>query len=139
MLAAEKEHAAQQGTAMFFIRMAFWLGLAVMLLPTDAQQQAKLYSTAVHAVERASTFCDRNARTCEMGAQAWAAFLKKAEFGARLVGDMISSRTGQPETAAVASPPRQKLSATARTDVQNTLLPTDLEPTWRGPSARNGI
>ena len=42
MLAAEKEHAAQQGTAMFFIRMAFWLGVAVMLLPTDAQQQARL-------------------------------------------------------------------------------------------------
>ena len=137
MLAAEKEHAAQQGTAMFFIRMAFWLGVAVMLLPTDAQQQARLYSTAVHAVERASTFCDRNARTCEMGAQTWAAFLKKAEFGARLLGDMLASR--QPETAAVATPPRQKVSASTRSDVQNTLLPTDLEPTWRGPSARSGI
>jgi hypothetical protein len=139
MLAAEKEHAAQQGTAMFFIRMAFWLGVAVMLLPTDAQQQARLYSTAVNAVERASTFCDRNTRTCEMGAQAWAAFLKKAEFGARLVGDMISSRVGHPETAALATPPRQKVSTATRADVQSTLLPTDLQPAWRGPSARNGI
>lgn len=124
---------------MFFIRMAFWLGVAVMLLPTDAQQQARLYSTAVNAVERASTFCDRNARTCEMGAQAWAAFLKKAEFGARLLGDMLTSSTRQPETAAAPAPPRQKVSAATRAGVQNTLLPADLEPSWRGPSARRGI
>ena len=72
---------------MFFIKLAFWLGVAVLLLPTDAQQQARLYTTATSAVERATTFCDRNPATCTTAASAWATFLKKAEFGARLVGD----------------------------------------------------
>ena len=47
---------------MFFIKLAFWLGVIVLLMPTDAQQQARLYTTATAAVERATTFCDRNAK-----------------------------------------------------------------------------
>ena len=35
---------------MFLIRVAFWLGLAVVLLPTDERQQARLYNTAVATV-----------------------------------------------------------------------------------------
>ena len=63
---------------MFFIKLTFWLGVIVLLLPTDQEQQARLYTTAVHTIERATTFCDRNARTCEVAGQAWATFLKKA-------------------------------------------------------------
>ena len=47
---------------MFLIRLAFWLGLVVLLLPTDERQQARLYGTAVATVERVTTFCDRNAQ-----------------------------------------------------------------------------
>ena len=68
---------------MFLIRMVFWLGLIVVLLPTDERQQARLYNTAVATVERITTFCDRNAQACNAGADFWAAFVKKAEFGAR--------------------------------------------------------
>ena len=39
---------------MFLIRMAFWLGLLVWLLPTDEHQQARLYTTALATVERAT-------------------------------------------------------------------------------------
>jgi hypothetical protein len=120
---------------MFFIRLAFWLGVIVMLLPTDAQQQARVYNTAVHAVERASTFCDRNVRTCELGAQTWASFLKKAEFGVRLLGDLITSggRSSEPDPA---TPPlRQKASAGGNVDRRGTLSAADLQPAWRGPAS----
>jgi hypothetical protein len=118
---------------MFFIRLAFWLGVIVMLLPTDAQHQARVYNTAVYAVERASTFCDRNARTCELGAQAWASFLTKAEFGVRLLGDLIASggRNNEPEPAA--PPLRQKASASGMVEPRGTLSAADLQPAWRGP------
>ncbi len=120
---------------MFFIRLAFWLGVAVMLLPTDAQQQARVYNAAVTAVERASTFCERNPRACEMGAQAWASFLKKAEFGARLVGDMLTSGGRQAGPDVPPAPSRHKGSAAAVGGMHGTLSAADLQLPWQGPAA----
>jgi hypothetical protein len=79
---------------MFLIRAAFWTGLVVLLLPTDERQQARLFGAATTAVERVTTFCDRNTRTCEVGSEVWAAFLKKAEFGARMAFELITTRGG---------------------------------------------
>ena len=116
---------------MFFIKLAFWLGVVVLLLPTDAQQQARLYQTAVTTIERASTFCDRNARTCEIAAEGWASFLKKAEFAARLAGDLIAQQGRQQ------APERPEGTPSgASSSVHGTLLPTDMEAGWRGPAAR---
>ena len=88
---------------MFLIRVAFWLGLVVVLLPTDERQQARLYNTAVATVERVTTFCDRNAQACTAGAEFWATFVKKAEFGARMAVDLVSSG-GRKEAEAVPTP-----------------------------------
>ena len=85
---------------MFLIRVGFWVGLAVLLLPTDERQQARLYSTAVTTVERVTTFCDRNAQACAAGAELWAIFVKKAEFGARMAIDLVSTSGRQDEDAA---------------------------------------
>lgn len=113
---------------MFFVKLAFWLGLVVMLLPSDAQQQARLYTTATTAVERVTTFCDRNARTCTLSAEAWATFLRKAEFAARLVGDMINTgarQSGLEPFQGEAQAPGRKMSGT--------LTPMDMQPSWRAP------
>ena len=72
---------------MSLLRLAFWLGLLVLLLPTDEAQQARFMSFARTALGRVSTFCDRNGNACEAGSAAWALFLRKAEFGVRLVGE----------------------------------------------------
>jgi len=77
---------------MFLIRMAFWLALIVMVLPSDRERQAQLYQTATETVHRAATFCDRNAALCAQGAQHWAVFRTKLEFGAKLVFDVASER-----------------------------------------------
>jgi uncharacterized protein DUF5330 len=123
---------------MFLIRMVFWLGLLVVLLPTDERQQARLYNTAVATVERITTFCDRNAQACNAGADFWAAFVKKAEFGARMAVDLISSG-GRKEPEAVPTParvepqaPRSRPEPRVRPPDRGTLSPTDLTPTWRG-------
>ena len=105
----------------------------MLLLPTDAQQQARLYTTATSAVERATTFCDRNAGNLRHGREAWATFLKKAEFGARLVGDLISSSGRQARTRR--QPPRHNTSANS-SDRAAPCSPADMQPAWRGPSAR---
>jgi hypothetical protein len=118
---------------MFFIKLAFWLGIVVMLLPSDEQQQARLYGTAATAIERVTTFCDRNASLCAKGAEAWSTFLKKAEFGARLVGDLVTSG-GRPDPTALTAP--RKTSANADAGRRGTLSPMDLQPEWRGPPGR---
>lgn len=133
---------------MFLIRLAFWLGLVVLLLPTDERQQARLYNTAVATVERAVTFCDRNAGLCAAGADFWATFLKKAEFGARVAIDLVSSG-GRREEAAVPTPvrlepqrpkgmPEPRLEPRAQPAPRGTLTPADLAPAWRGQAQRTG-
>lgn len=76
---------------MGLLRVAFGVGLVVLLLPSDEGQQQRLYQNASYAVERATTFCDRNARTCETASSAWSVFVRKVEFGAKLVYDMATS------------------------------------------------
>ena len=129
---------------MVLIRLAFWLGLVVLLLPTDERQQAKLYGTAVSTVERVTTFCDRNAQLCSASGDFWATFLRKAEVGARVVGDLITSSGRKDEvtpavevvpTPAPAPAPadfRRRPEPRAYPSVQGTLTPTDLSPSWRG-------
>jgi hypothetical protein len=120
---------------MFLIRLAFWLGLVVLLLPTEERQQARLYNTAVATVERAVTFCDRNAGLCAAGADFWATFLKKAEFGARVAIDLVSSggRREEPVPTPIRLEPQRP-----RAMPQGTLTPDDLTPAWRGRMQRAG-
>lgn len=119
---------------MFIIRTALVLGAAVLLLPTDEKQQAKLYGTATHAVERIGGFCGRNPETCKQGGELWAVFAKKAEFGGRLVLDLISDRG---RSAAQMQPVATQAAANAPSQT-GTLRPTDLEPRWRGTPTRSG-
>jgi hypothetical protein len=127
---------------MFLIRAAFWIGLVVLLLPTDASQQARLYDTAAATLERITTFCDRNARTCEVGSEVWTAFLKKAEFGARMAFELITSRgASKDEDGARVEPASAKGKAEKKSPQQpprGTLTPTDLNPPWRGQPQRQG-
>jgi hypothetical protein len=116
---------------MFLIRLTFWFALVVLLLPADEHQQARLYASATAAVERATSFCDRNQRTCAMGSQLWAAFLKKAEFGLRMALDLASSPA---RSNGEASPTREGPRRPA-VETRGTLTPNDLAPAWRGGAA----
>jgi hypothetical protein len=115
------------------MRLAFWLSLLVLLLPTDAAQQARFSSFANAALERLASFCDRNSRTCDAGSEAWSVFLKKAEFGVRLVGDLLGAggRHGPEQAGEV--PPYVPDKRFGKADPRGTLSPSDLyDPPWRG-------
>ena len=121
---------------MFLIRTAFWMGVVVLLLPTDKQQQTKLVDTASTAIERLTTFCDRNQQTCAKGAELWAVAKTKAEFGVRMAIDLINERGNKGPNegvrAAATQAPAGRLQPT-----RDTLRPDDLKPAWRG-SQRTG-
>jgi hypothetical protein len=122
---------------MSLLRLAFWLALLVLLLPTDAAQQARFTSFASTALERLSSFCDRNGRTCDAAAAAWANFLRKAEFGVRLVGDLLGAGGRQIAEQSPGKPPaleKRRDKRLGKADPRGTLAPSDLyEPPWRAP------
>lgn len=120
---------------MFLIRIAFWVALIALLLPTDQRQQEKLMSAASETAQRVSTLCERNAVACERGAHYWGVFKQKLEFGARLAYDLASERlSGKSAVQEPASPP---VSPPARVDrAKGSLTPADLAPDWRVKSAR---
>jgi hypothetical protein len=127
---------------MFLIRVAFFLAIVVILLPSDERQQAYLQETIGGAIENVSTFCERKPNTCAAASDLWATFVKKAEFGARLAAELVNKRMrGGEETSPLREPAMWR---GPRTDgvaepERGTLRPTDLTPTWRGPYRRTGI
>ena len=78
---------------MFLIRTAFWVGLVVLLLPTDRQQQEHLAGFARQKLNWAMTYCEREPVSCERAQEVWALFLTKAELGAKLAIEMIQHGT----------------------------------------------
>ena len=125
---------------LFLIRTAFWLMIIVLLLPTDAQQRSEVYGTAQAAVNDVVTFCDRNPETCARGKDAFSVFVQKAQFGARMLMDLINGRTKSGEEEAPSSetqllfePPSFDVSASPAS--QDTLNAEDREEAWSGPDA----
>ena len=127
---------------MLLIRTTLLVGLGVLVLPTDEASQTRFYGSARTAMGWTVTFCDRNPDTCTQGRQAWAVFLKKAEFGAKVAFDLISERNKHvAETATQTTKPVDAHPAAADPVSvlrRGTLKPGDLEPAWRGKVARAG-
>jgi Family of unknown function (DUF5330) len=89
----------------FLLRMTFWLGLVLVLLPRDkTPDSAKVpqigaseaVQAATAAVSDMSQFCKRQPTACEVGGQAATVIGQRAADGARKVYNII---TDKPEKA----------------------------------------
>jgi hypothetical protein len=130
----------------FLLRMAFWLGLVVLLLPTGHSSSdsgatepsaAEAVSAAGAAVADIRQFCDRRPEACTVGAQAAAAFGHKARAGAKMLYDFLNEKLGPMETGSIDAIVGGGTSEPSAAKSQNTLTPADLKPEWRGPRPRN--
>lgn len=126
----------------FLIRMAFWLSVVLVLLPSGgAKQTAAAPSAEIGAVEAVSAasatvgdmrqFCTRQPEACALGSQAAVAFGQRAQAGAKMVYELINERTTPRETGSIATKGAKPAVTLARPS-QNTLTPADLAPAWRG-------
>jgi hypothetical protein len=122
------------GRVMFFLlRMAFWLGVVCVLVPssnagnTDAKiDPGQALTVATAAMSDARGFCERQPQACEAGGQVATALGHKAEAGARTLYQFISAKlTEKPEEKAAEKTP--SLPA------QGTLTADDLQPAYREP------
>src|SRR5262245_13471457 len=96
---------SSMGRVMFFLlRVAFWIIVALALLPTGSSQpvaQAAKFGTAdaglaaTATVSDMSAFCERQPEACKVGAQAAAVIGQRAQAGAKMVYEFISDRVAR--------------------------------------------
>lgn len=93
----------------FLLRMAFWLGLVLVLLPTDKTPNSDkapqigasdAISAATAAVSDMSQFCNRQPAACTVGGQAANVIGARAQSGAKKVYQFITDKNEKNDTKA---------------------------------------
>jgi len=130
----------------FLLRMTFWLGVILVLLPSVGSQPAPKMQVgdAVSAARATVTdmrqFCERQPDACFIGSQTAVAIGQRAQAGAKILYEFLNERFGPTQTGAVgAANPSESGAATPlppRRPTQHTLAPEDLAPAWHGPQPR---
>src|SRR5262249_38070738 len=102
--------AGKQGWVMrFLLRMAFWLAVVLVLLPSVGTQPApktqigasEAVSAAKATVSDLRNFCERQAEACTVGTQAAVAIGQRAQAGAKMLYEFLNEQLGPQETGAV--------------------------------------
>ena len=140
----------------FLLRMAFWLSVVLILLPSGSAQRAPSTSDvgASAAISAASAtvqdlrgFCARQPEACAVGSQAAVTIGYRAQAGAKMLYDFLTEALAPRETSSLPRNAGQHGSV-AKTALdksspdrasQNTLTPGDLAPAWRGPQSRKDV
>ena len=123
----------------FLLRMAFWLTVVCVLLPSggtqstspDAQIDAVQAATlAGAAVSDMRGFCARQPDACEVGGKVAVALGHKAEAGARTIYEFISAKLNEKSVPAEKTTVRHVPASTAN---HGTLTAADMAPAWHAP------
>jgi hypothetical protein len=121
----------------FLLRVAFWLSIVLVLLPsgdyrpkdqTSRIGAADAVNAATAAVSDLGGFCSRQPNACEVGGHAAVAFGQRAQAGARYLFELLQDSMAP---AATGSVPRAQAGKSPHS--QSTLTPADLQPEWRAP------
>lgn len=140
----------------FLLRITFWLGLVLVLLPRDKTPEseklpqigaADAVQAATAAVSDVTQFCKRQPAACEVGGQAATIIGQRAQDGAKKLYQIINDKKEQLEktdktdkkapdhTGSIAL--AGEGDAVASEAPRDTLSQDDLALEWRGPTASN--
>ena len=115
----------------FLLRITFWLGLVLVLLPRDKTPEseklpqigaADAVQAATAAMSDMSQFCKRQPAACEVGGQAATVIGQRAADGARKVYSIITDKvekTDKPEKTEKQEPaekPHKKMPGADKSD-----------------------
>jgi hypothetical protein len=124
----------------FLLRMAFWLGLVLVLLPREKTPESdklpqlgasEAVSAASAAVSDMSQFCKRQPAACEIGGQAATVIGQRAQQGARKLYQIITDKKASDHTGSIGGA-ENTAPAPAAAAPRDTLAPDDLLAEWRG-------
>ena len=125
----------------FLLRITFWLGLVLVLLPRDKTTEsdkvpqigaADAVQAATAAVSDMSQFCKRQPAACEVGGQAATIIGQRAQDGARKLYQIITDKKGSDHTGSIDGADIAVAEAP-----HDTLTQDDLALDWRGPETPN--
>ncbi|MDB5619959.1 DUF5330 domain-containing protein [Tardiphaga sp.] len=121
----------------FLLRMAFWLGLVLVLLPRDKTTESdKLpqigtsdaVSAAGAAMSDMGQFCTRQPAACEVGSHAATVLGERAKEGAKKIYQIITDKKPD-HTGSIGGEGDQPGEAAG--PPPDTLTPDDLAAEWR--------
>jgi hypothetical protein len=124
----------------FLLRMAFWLGLVLVLLPREKTPESdklpqvgasEAVSAATAAVSDMSQFCKRQPAACEVGGQAATVIGQRAQDGARKLYRIITDKRPPDHTSSIDGVMSADASLAGAVP-HDTLTPDDLQAEWRG-------
>ena len=105
----------------FLLRMAFWLGVILVLLPSGGSQPTpKAQVSATDAVSAAKAavvdmrqFCERQPEVCVVGSQAAVTIGQRAQAGAKMLYEFLNEPGMQPSVGIFGFPEAAGLTAPA--------------------------
>ena len=127
----------------FLLRMVFWVGLVLVLLPGDKTPESdklpqvgasEAVSAATAAVSDMSQFCKRQPAACEVGGQAATVIGQRAQAGARKLYQIITDKRAPDHTGSIGGIENTDPSPTEMAP-RETLTPDDMQVEWQAPPA----
>jgi len=124
----------------FLLRMAFWLGLVLVLLPREKTPESdkvpqigasEAVSAATAAASDIGQFCKRQPAACEVGGQAATAIGQRAQDGARKLYKIITDK--KPDHTSSIDTPDDTGAAVAAAAPADALTEGDMAIEWRLP------
>jgi Family of unknown function (DUF5330) len=124
----------------FLLRLVFWFGLVLVLLPRDKGTESdktprlsasEAVSAATAAVSDMSQFCKRQPTACDVGGQAATVIGQRAQGGARKLYQIITDKRPPDHTGSIGRMDGVD-AAPAETAASDTLTPDDMQIQWRG-------
>ena len=123
----------------FLLRMAFWLGLVLVLLPREKTPESdklpqvgasEAVSAATAAVSDMTQFCKRQPAACEVGGQAATVIGQRAQDGARKLYRIITDKRPPDHTSSIGGDINAEASLAGMAP-RDTLTPDDVVAEWR--------
>ena len=133
----------------FLLRLAFWVGLVLVLLPRDKTPEAdkapqinasEAVSAATAAISDMGQFCKRQPTACDVGGQAATVIGQRAQGGARKLYQIITDKPDKSEKSDKRAPDHtgsiggMESAEAAQSDTRDTLTPDDMQIQWQGAS-----
>lgn len=127
----------------FLLRMTFWLGLVLVLLPREKTPESdklpqigasEAVQAATAAVSDMGQFCKRQPTACEVGGQAATVIGQRAQDGARKLYQIITDKKADkkaPDHTGSIGPGDDAEATFAEVSPRDTLTQDDLAAAWR--------
>jgi hypothetical protein len=132
----------------FLLRMAFWLGLVLVLLPREKTPESdkvpqigasEAVSAATAAVSDMGQFCKRQPAACEVGGQAATVLGQRAQDGARKIYKIITKPDHpgvpdkKPDHTSSIGDDAEAAAAVVNAPTADALTEEDMAIEWRMP------